>query len=419
MLAASGLLYLCLQLVRGDDSLNSGRSLLVDSSYHLSLVQLRASTSTPDNVANELEAASDSAEPTCIEDMCFDITGNMEYESRHDVVTDGVFAEEHDGGDLLDLAEDAYCSSAIDPNKRTIITAVVEAFHGSTALEEIMMSSQQVSTPCACGTWQCEVRWLPAIYDAGNGNAFNWDYTSMLGAVGDCWNLDRHVLFQKFMLGNHCPMPYPEGERTGVDNHCRVKALQAFTQHMAVAPLPGNFLQKGIHEINSVHVLMWRPICMAKLSAYSKDLIDKGFTQILAFQEVIALQEMVSMHKFLKGIGARVVVMSLGDLVWRPSETRQRLLKLLPCLGDVDIDYKPVLGSDGSELKRSNQFKATGSVKEYGHHVDPTGFYDVPSGKCINTDVIQHLNETQQEEAKEAAAYLREASRAKDGGSFN
>jgi len=128
--------------------------------------------------------------------MCFDPLGNMEYESRHDVVTDGVFAEEHDGGDLLDLAEDAYCSSAIDPNKRTIITAVVEAFHGSTALEEIMMSSQQVSTPCACGTWQCEVRWLPAIYDAGNGNAFNWDYTSMLGAVGDCWNLTGMSFFR-------------------------------------------------------------------------------------------------------------------------------------------------------------------------------------------------------------------------------
>jgi len=301
------------------------------------------------------------------------------------------------------------CRANPPDGKRILISAVVEAFHGSTALEEVIMSSDKVTTPCSCGTWQCEVRWLKT---ADGGTAWTWNYTQVLGALSNCWDLEKKVFFKKFMLGNHCPTPKP-GD-TEDENHCRSRAVGEFAHRVQEAELPSSLLLAGVKEIEVIHVFMWRPLCLAHLSRYSQSMMDKGQGVKLTQIEIIAFKEMVIAHKKMKKAGHKVMVINLGSLIWEPMRSKARIERMMPCIGEVDMDFVPLLGRD---IVKENEFKASGSVKEYGEKIDPSEFYDVMSGQCTDEFILDGLDEEESKKALEAIRYLRKHSQNELGSS--
>merc|ERR1719277_2045346 len=98
---------------------------------------------------------SDSA-TACIEDMCV--------HRRHPAAK----TEENDEPPRIKSSfqqvsatpDDRFCDESMPSNERLLVVPIVPAYHASTALEQLLMSSPQVTTLCSAGTWQCEGRWI-------------------------------------------------------------------------------------------------------------------------------------------------------------------------------------------------------------------------------------------------------------------
>merc|ERR1719162_391842 len=93
------------------------------------------------------------------------------------------------------------CDANPPPKMRSVLSAIVQAYHGSTALEEVLMSSDKIATLCACNSWQCEAGWVRGLE---NKDAWSWNYNDYLQTLGQCWDLEKPVLFEKFMVPHNC-----------------------------------------------------------------------------------------------------------------------------------------------------------------------------------------------------------------------
>lgn len=260
-----------------------------------------------------------------------------------------------------------------------------------------MMSSPELSTLCACKTWQCEPSWLSGALK--HRDSFEWNYTTMLGTLGKCWDLDKQVLFQKFML----PDCRHAEENRGGEQECQQYAMQEFHDRISTAALPSNMQSFSISRVQNAYLLLWRPLCMTALSSHAVTEIRNGGKLALAEREALALQETVMMHKYLNEKSS-VLLMSLASLVWETDRNRWRLQKFLPCVGQLDMEYIPQLDRD---IFRQNWFKAQGSVKDFGIKVKPDKIkYNVRRRECTDTSLLDGLEQNVTDLALSATKYL-------------
>ena len=77
-----------------------------------------------------------------------------------------------------------------------------------------------------------------------------------------------------------------------------------------------------------------------------------------------------------------VLLVSLAELLWRPTRFEQLLAAFAPCLGRVDLSFHPRLGRD---IYPENHFgHVDGSLRGYGESKDPVACcsYDVEAAAC-------------------------------------
>lgn len=286
--------------------------------------------------------------------------------------------------------------SRLGHSERILISAVGEAFHGTSALEQVLMSSKSLATLCSCKTWQCEAKWLPGLQDS---NAFEWDYKDYLGKTSACWNLHRKVFFHKFMLGDSCPSVMLHEYDT-----CRTDVVNHLHSALSNVELPQAMVSRGIQHITPVYIFLWRPLCLAQLSTHVARLLEKYLIEKVAMQEIMFIEQMMSSHRGLTEQGVPVLVVSLADLIWNPERNRRRLQEFLPCLGELDMDFVP-----SHNIIEGNMFKADGSVKDYGEHVSPKEIYDLEAGKCAGSKshmLLETVNANWTAREHEASLYL-------------
>lgn len=286
--------------------------------------------------------------------------------------------------------------SRLGRSERILISAVGEAFHGTSALEQVLMSSKSLATLCSCKTWQCEAKWLPGLQDS---NAFEWDYKDYLGKTSACWNLHRKVFFHKFMLGDSCPSVMLHEYDT-----CRTDVVNHLHSALSNVELPQAMVSRGIQHITPVYIFLWRPLCLAQLSTHVARLLEKYLIEKVAMQEIMFIEQMMSSHRGLTEQGVPVLVVSLADLIWNPERNRRRLQEFLPCLGELDMDFVP-----SHNIIEGNMFKADGSVKDYGEHVSPKEIYDLEAGKCAGSKshmLLETVNANWTAREHEASLYL-------------
>lgn len=263
---------------------------------------------------------------------------------------------------------------------RTLLLQLTFPFHGSTALEGVLMSSDKISTLCYGNRNQCEGKWL--MMDHGyRGDSSAWDWSIALDVFSETWNISRPILMDK------------------TPNY--IQNIRHTHESIKAAKLPEKFKAEGISTLKLQYILLWRPVCLARLSKHFNQAEDEE-------RELRMFEQSVQAHKYLVQ-NASVIVVSIADLMWRPTSTALRLQTYLPNVETLDPEFVPQLGTDVFE---SNRWKADGSVAEFGRSVDPgTIGYSVVDASCREgVSGFVHLNGEQNARAAAAVEYLRLAS---------
>lgn len=246
------------------------------------------------------------------------------------------------------------CDAAIDADERVFLMTVVDAFHGSTALQQTLMGSESLATLCSARIWACEGRELLPNSDPG--------MFDVLTLYGSYWNLSKPVFFDKSpgMLKS-----IPRFFESQLQSH--------------VGPngeLPPRYLQFGIQRLRLAFVAMWRPVCISQTSSHSPGNPDFEF----AASEGKRLEVLVKDINWMQDLGMPYLVVSFGQLLWNPDATQRRLQNFLPCLPGVSPDYVPQMNVD---IFDGNDWKAKGSVRQYGLAKDPKLVgYNVTTDRC-------------------------------------
>jgi len=331
----------------------------------------------------------------CIEDMCSEDMrlGSLDEHNEELGVVREVSVED------LNLPLQPGCSEQ-ETHSRALVSAVVQAYHGSTALEEVFMSSQQVATLCTCKSWQCEAYSVDGL---GTNDAWSWNYNAYLETLGGCWDLSKKVFFQKFMVPHDCDKPSPAGATHGGE-HCQTAALETFDYSIASASVPPIMQSAGIHRLNRAYLLLWRPLCLTILSTHAKRTIEHSESSRthLMEQEVHFLQEVRNTYDYLDG-RQPVMVISLASLIWEPDRNQQRLQQWLPCMGPVDMGFVPQMNID---IFPENRFKADGSVKAYGESISPSAFYNVARRECTDYSLLDGVDDDVRQQGMDVSAFL-------------
>jgi len=275
------------------------------------------------------------------------------------------------------------CAPDMPPNRRLLLLPMVPQFHGSTALEGVFMSSPHVTTLCSSNVWQCEGHF---IYAARNEELH--DATDILKTYSKYWDLRQPVFLDK-----------------GPRDHTKLLWERAEMVEEIRTDFPKAMTAAGITHLSMAYVLMWRPICLSWLSRQARQSIQDNITAFAA-DELVIVEGMAESHKYLTSMGMPVVVVNLADMMWRPNESRRRLLDFLPCLESIDLGFVPSLGVD---IFPGNEWKASGSIQAFGASTDPDQCcsYDAKEQACATaTNVFDLLSEEERDRANEATDYL-------------
>jgi len=329
----------------------------------------------------------------CIEDMCSDFDLSMAH------VDTGAIVDTLGDLDLNLPAVLSGCAKSEDASSRLLISAVVQGYHGSTALEEVLMSSDKVATLCSCGSWQCEANCVEGL--ARPLDAWSYNYNEILSILGKCWDLERPVLFQKFIMPDYCTSNVSKEVYDRVGNHCQSQALMQFETQMSHAPIPGSW--PGVQFLNRVYLFLWRPLCLTTLSTHAKSEIERGQKVNHMEMEVHLLAETVETHKLLNG-NRPVLVISLASLIWETARTKNRIQAWMPCVGELSMNYVPELNKD---IFPDNRFKADGSVEAFGRAIDPASLsYNVETRECSDHALLDGLGDVLLTSSQDATRYL-------------
>lgn len=296
----------------------------------------------------------------CFDDMCVDMT------------LPNVFD--------LDESNETYEEfGKVESSTRILLNGLVPAYHGSTALEMAFMSSKEVSTLCAADVWQCEANNIMQRKGVTK-NALEWNWDQALDVFAQTWDLSRHVLFYK-----------------NADTR-DIWGATSIHEKVQAAALPAKFQQHGIKSIELVYVLMWRPICLCKLSSHCDPMKkeDQG-------REVNDLESIVQAHSFFMSRNQRVLLVNFADLIWRPNHSLNRISANIGELGKLDPEFVP---KDNKDVYPGNKWKCKESLASFGRKIHPMEFqYSLEDASCQSG--LDKLEPDMRARADAAVEYLR------------
>ena len=277
------------------------------------------------------------------------------------------------------------CSAGQQPHARTVLFELVPAFHGSTAVQTLLMSSGGVADLCRARTWECEGGKLHLTQGGALPSEFSeqewaprsqrlaWlNLTAKLSLYARFWQLERPLLLVKdagFLL--------PESPL--------VDALEWIRLAESV---PLRMREAGIRRLSTAYLLVWRPVCLARLSANSAN----GTLTSSSFRELLLLEKQVEWHRHVSARDGNILVVSFADLLWEPALTSARLSAFLPCSAPFDAEYAPRAGVD---VFPENQWKVRSSISSYGESHPSFRFdYSTKKRRCIAVPAFSAQHDT-------------------------
>ena len=303
-------------------------------------------------------------------------------------------------------------------HQREIVLTMCAGYHGSTALESILMSSAQLGTLCSADVWQCEgdhvlcncgcdcTKYTRAT-DCQHGWAANaclkdetkrdpgWNYSTALHVWSRHWPLHRHVMLEK------------------TPNIWR--RVQSMVHGLQTAPIPPIMASRGIQRLVPKVLLMWRPWCLAGLSSHARAEQRANYSRWVRKELVFYNGVFVARHRALTEARVPVLCVSYADLLFRSRLTLARIERFLPCLGRLDASFVPVMGRD---IFPGNEWKVRGSVAQYSAQPAAVAARSSMSSDGLSCrdpggsrDILSSLTPEEQQAARASERYLEECSR--------
>lgn len=327
--------------------------------------------------------------------------------------------------------------------ERTMLINLVPAYGGSTALQEFVLSNSRIASLCRGNMWQCEGQLL------GTKKKHNWrNFTatardlrlydlmhnwSVLSDNGTVLNASFPEILSNTMAAARCFDVYNTAQSTTSKRACNWNDLAALNMSTAgrtvaftEASLPSMIwdavatwgriwdlrkpvlLEKTPHlwfrgadvlhnalvhyrgpwplrKIRPVYAMMWKPLCLQKLSSHFRKGFKKDPVKHLDYA-VAAVERAVELVHWAKRVGARMIVLNYADLLWRPGIVSARLKALLPCVADFEFDaqWTPKLHAD---IYPGNRFKPAGTTFSYGKaHPPASQCYNLEASSCNFSD---------------------------------
>lgn len=282
------------------------------------------------------------------------------------------------------------CAATMPNHTRKLLLPLSYPFHGSTALEALLMSSKRLATLCSSESWQCEGRKIgdhyheigmptaaPANSDIPSAcRSAKSSYADMMTCYSHYWDVQRPVFLEKSPCHN-------------------TLSLQEMREGVLSSALPESLTKEGVSKIEVIYLLLWRPPCLSELSSHAKEFIRQGGKAQYIEDETQLLTLQMQAHQYLRQIGEPVLVINYADLLWRTDYVTQRVEEFMPCLGSLDADYIPKKGSD---VFPGNQWKIQdGTIREFGaKHESSSMGYDLMAGTCgdeweVGKDALEYL----------------------------
>ena len=277
-----------------------------------------------------------------------------------------------------------------------MLQLLVPAFHGSTALEGVLMSSDRVATICSARTHNCEGSWL--LEDG------EWPVAAVLDRFSEFWDLSLPVLMVKSAAASESS--YESLQYTGTQGR-RYDVLPIPLDVSHAAPMPPRMVARGIGRLRPAYLMMWRPWCLSPLSSHAR---EKGAPSSAGWQRFeLALNEyQAETHRVLTSHGEAVLVLNYADLLWDVTAARQRIERWAPCAGALDPSVNERLEVQAS----GGHWKDAASVTTYAAaHPPAASGYDPRRGACVETLYSDELSADEVRRADEAIAYLSVESR--------
>eukprot|EP00928_Gymnodinium_smaydae_P058189 TRINITY_DN4141_c0_g2_i1.p1 TRINITY_DN4141_c0_g2~~TRINITY_DN4141_c0_g2_i1.p1 ORF type:complete len:355 (-),score=35.43 TRINITY_DN4141_c0_g2_i1:59-1123(-) len=316
---------------------------------------------------------------TCIGDLCVPIP-NAENDIRINLHRLTSRSVRETNAQFSQSRQTVACEKSSKNKNKVMLVLVTFPYHGSTAFEQVLMSSPDVATLCSARTWQCEAKLDQVPRHFADKN--------LLHRFTNIWNMSKIVLLDKG------PLPTYEKVR-----------LQFEEMQAELKSQPEILANVGVRHLNFAYILSWRPVCLSVLSHNTKKMFKQDKAKIAQY-EMKRLEDLVNIHKFMTSHGIPVQVVNFGDMLWRREESKSRLLSFLPCLDTLDFDFIPQLGVD---VFLENKFKPAGSVQQFGMSVDPSQCcgYNVLDRTCDSaTNIFNLLSQEQFQRAQRAEQYL-------------
>lgn len=239
---------------------------------------------------------------------------------------------------------------------------------GSTALSQLLMSSENVATLCKGETWQCE----PCNFmEEGLCTSTHSDVNALRHATdtwAQYWDLSRPLLMKKSM--------------TDVISHTVVEAHRVYLQ-LVHDGLPDRMKGAFIDGLRFAYIVLWRPLCLFTKTSKTFPGEKETVEQIEYLSNLVAA--------FPREIGARVLVINYGSLVWDMEKTKKRVEEFLPEAGALDTSFQPRMNVD---IFPGNNWKANESISQYAftHQNDPnTHGYNVVQQTCESGELTEQF----------------------------
>ena len=290
------------------------------------------------------------------------------------------------------------CGRELSAGTHIFLSVLGLWFHGSTAMQTLLMSHPNISTLCASESWQCEgdkllrnssdpeakrgwnIKWYDYAFNHVDNTPppfLSRNYTAMLKTFAEVWDLRQPVLMTK--------MWHP--------------GIASYINGIARAPMPGAMLRGGVQRLVPAYLLLWTPLCMRQ---YAHGSLMSGVNRsVLNWRdEVRGLMELKQTHLALNRYGASTLVISYADLLWYPESTLQRLGCFLPCLRPFPASSLNFVPRSGVDFNPKSRFKIHGTIRSYGDAHPPRGYgYDLTFGRCTQGwgSAIPELSGAQQQ----------------------
>ena len=317
----------------------------------------------------------------------------------------------------------ACSSSALPPSERLMLTLFSGIYHGSTALEQTLMSAPNVATLCNGMQWQCEAQ-AGAADDSNRcqycdprdhrhqlsvtepheclacaSPPFAENNTAAFRLTLDVfepyWRAqhNRGVLAVKWAPLQYGPVEGPQRGNSGMHWHDTPDPPQQSWREYETRGVPRSLAAAGVRRVRWALVLMHRPWCMWRLDSHAREERESKGVDGWARSELQQTEQLVALHRKLSQAGVPTLVMSLADLLWADEQPHaharhraaDRLQAFAPCAGLVDTGFEPVMGRDVFELNLMKTCDGSGcsSIRSYGDANPPASVgFNASLGRC-------------------------------------